>query len=325
MLKVSLATSYYDRVAALYDGRVTIEGCETQHILIDAPGEIFHRAFKFQEFDITELSLSSHTLTTARGDSHYVGVPAFPLRMFRHSGIYIRTDRGIAGPEDLRGKTVGLPEFQQTANVWVRGILEDEHGVDMASVHWRTGGRDEPGRTERAPIRLSDKIDWQSIPPDRTLSDMLEKGELDAVISPRPPDCFARKDRCAFVDHLFPDYPSVELAYFRNTRIFPIMHVVGIRRTLVEEHPWLPASVFKAFLKAKELIDLRNTTVLPWAQAEYKRMQSLLGEDYWSYHVEPNRHVLETFCRYALNQGLIARPVAPEELFAPSTLDLARS
>jgi 4,5-dihydroxyphthalate decarboxylase len=325
MLRLSVATSYYDRVAPLIDGRIRIDGCDSTHILIDAPGEIFHRAFMFEEFDITELSLSSHMLTTVRGDAKYLAIPAFPLRMFRHSGIYIRTDRGIAGPQDLRGKTVGLPEYQQTANVWVRGFLEDEYGVDIRSVRWRTGGRDEPGREERAPIRLPADIDWQPIPADRTLSDMLETGEIDALISPRPPRCFARKDRCPRVSHLFADYPAAELDYFQRTRIFPIMHVVGIRRALVAENPWLPVNVFKAFLAAKELIDLRNSTVLPWAAAEYERMKSLLGADYWSYHLAPNRHVIEAFTRYAVNQGLIERPIAPEDLFIPSTLNLAKA
>jgi 4,5-dihydroxyphthalate decarboxylase len=325
MLKVSLATSFYDRTAPLHDGRVNIEGCETNRLLIDVPGEIFHRAFMFEEFDIAELSLSSHMLTTSRGDANYIAVPVFPSRKFRHSTIYIRTDRNIRRPEDLRGKTIGLPEYQQTANVWVRGILEDEYGVDIRSVRWRTGGRDEPGRQERTEIHLPRDIDWQTIPPDRTLSDMLEKGELDAIISPLPPACFARKDRCALVDRLFPDYPAAELEYFKRTRIFPIMHLIGIRRSLAEANPWLPVNVFKAFLKAKALINLHNSTILPWASAEYERMQKLLGEDYWSYYLEPNRHVLEAFARYALNQGLVDRLVAPEELFAPSTLNLSKS
>lgn len=324
MLQISVATMYSDRTAALYDGRVRIEGCNTDHVLL-RPGEIFHRIFKFEEFDVAEMSLSSHLLTTARGDAKYVGIPAFPLRMFRHSGIYIRTDRGIERPEQLRGKLVGLPEFQQTANVWIRGILQDEYGVDVASVHWRTGGLEEPGRDERADIRLPAEIDWREIPRERTLSDMLETGELDAVISPRPPPCFSRKDRCQHVDQLFPDHPAVELDYFKRTRIFPIMHVVGVRRSLAERHPWLPVSVLKAFLDAKATIDLRNGTILPWAAAEYRRMQSILGDDYWSYHLAPNRHVLETFARYAVDQGLASRRVAPEELFAASTLDLAKA
>jgi 4,5-dihydroxyphthalate decarboxylase len=324
MLQLSVATMYSDRTAALYDGRVRIEGCNTHHVLL-RPGEIFHRIFKFEEFDVAEMSLSSHVLTTARGDAKYVGIPAFPLRMFRHSGIYIRTDRDITRAEHLRGKLVGLPEFQQTANVWIRGILYDDYGVDAASVQWRTGGLEEPGRVERAEIRLLANIDWREIPRERTLSDMLEAGELDAIISPRPPPCFSRQDRCKQVAQLFPDHPAVELEYFRKTRIFPIMHVVGVRRALAEQHPWLPVSVFKAFLDAKAAIDLRNGTILPWADAEYRRMTSILGEDYWSYHLAPNRHVLETFARYAAEQGLAGRLVAPEELFAASTLELAKA
>jgi 4,5-dihydroxyphthalate decarboxylase len=270
------------------------------------------------------MSLSSHMLTTARGDSKYVAIPVFPLRMFRHSGVYIRTDRGIDKPEDLRGKIVGLPEYQQTANVWVRGILDDEYGVDIASVRWRTGGLEEPGREERADITLPKEIDWQVIPKTRTLSEMLEAGEIDAIVSPRAPSCFSRRDKCPQVAQLFPNYPDVELAYFKKTNVFPIMHLIGIRRRLVEENPWLPVSVFKAFLKAKSLIDLRHSTILPWGAAEYRRMQSLLGDDYWSYHLEPNRHVIAAFARYARKQGLIERDIAPDELFYPSTLNLSK-
>jgi 4,5-dihydroxyphthalate decarboxylase len=323
MLQLSVATNYYDRTAALFDGRVKIEGCETHHVLLEAP-EIFHRLFRFEEFDVAEMSLSSHMLTTARGDSKYVAIPVFPLRMFRHSGVYIRTDRGIKRPEDLRGKLVGLPEYQQTANVWVRGILDDEYGVDIASVRWRTGGLEEPGREERADIVLPKEIDWQVIPKTQTLSEMLEAGEIDAIVSPRAPSCFSRRDRCPQVEQLFPNYPEVELAYFKKTKVFPIMHLIGIRRSLVERNPWLPVSVFKAFLKAKAQIDLRHSTILPWGAAEYRRMQSLLGDDYWSYHLEPNRHVVSAFARYARKQGLISRDVTPDELFYPSTLNLSK-
>lgn len=325
MLRVSLATGYYDRTAPIIDGRVKIDGCETNCLLVEPPGEIFHRAFRFQEFDIAELSLSSHTITLARGDSKYVAVPAFPLRKFRHSGIYIRKDRGISKPEDLRGKTIGVPEFQQTANVWLRGILQDEYGVDIREVKWRTGGRNEPGRQERLEIQLPSDIDCRPIPSGQTLSNLLEEGGIDALISPQPPICFSRREPCRWIDHLFPDYPKVELEYFRRTKIFPIMHVVGIRRALVEENPWLPVNVLKAFLKAKEMIDLRNSTILPWAAAEYARMKRLLGDDYWSYGLEANRHVLSTFIRYLTNQGLIKREMSCEEIFNSSSLSLFHS
>ena len=223
-LKLSLASSYYDRTIPIFDGRAPIEGCDITWIAL-SPEETFHRAFGYDEFDITEISLGSHTLTTARGDAKFVGIPAFTSRVFRHSGIYIRTDRGINRAEDLKGKTIGMPEYQQTANVWIRGVLSDEHGIGRGDAKWRTGGLDEPGRAERTPIKVPDDIDLQPIPKDRALSEMLEKGDIDALFSPREPSCFERK--APGVGRLFPDYVPVEEDYFRRTGIFPIMHVVG--------------------------------------------------------------------------------------------------
>jgi 4,5-dihydroxyphthalate decarboxylase len=323
MLELSVATKYNDRTAALFDGRVTIEGCKTAHLLLE-PGEMFHRAFGYEEFDVTELSLAGHVVRVARGDSAYVGVPVFPLRMFRHSGIYIRTDRGINRPEDLRGRTIGVPEYQQTANVWIRGILQDEHGLDFKTIKWRSGGLEEPGRKERTPIYLPSDIDWTTIPETDTLNGLFEQGEIDVIISPTAPSCFAARNTDGRFALLFKDYPRHELEYFRRTKIFPIMHLIGVRKSMVEQHPWLPVSVFKAFSRAKALINLRNSTILPWAESEGLRMRELLGENYWSYEMGPNRHVLTTFARYAREQGLTDREVSPEDLFAASTLDLSR-
>jgi 4,5-dihydroxyphthalate decarboxylase len=321
MLAVSLAVNAYDRTAPLLDGRVTIEGCET-HCVVVEPEEAFHRAFKFTEFDITEMSLSSHAFMTSRNEAPYVGIPAFIFRAFRHAAIYIRTDRGIRSPADLRGKTIGLPEYQQTANVWGRGALHHEYGVPATEVSWRTGGFIEAGRGERAPIELPPEIDCRPIPANRTLSEMFDSGELDGMMSPRAPASFLRGEPHAA--RLFPDYPSVELAYFQKTKIFPIMHLVGIRRSLVERHPWLPVSVFKAFLKAKDEVEYRYPTMMsPWAPAEYERIRALIG-DFWTYHFEPNRHVLETFATYSREQGILARPITAEEMFAPSTLELSK-
>ena len=230
-LRISMACCDYDRCRALFDGRAPIEGCEVSAVPIE-PEEAFHRAFKFNEFDVSEISMSSHTLMTSRGQNAYVGVPAFVSRLFRHSGIYIRTDRGIKTPADLKGKTIGLPEYQITANVWIRGVLADEYGVKPEDVHWRSGGLEDPGREERAPLKLPAGIDLKPIPHDRTLSDMLEKGEIDAMISARAPSCFARG--AANVDRMFPDYKSTEQEYFRRTGIFPVMHIIGIRRELAE-------------------------------------------------------------------------------------------
>lgn len=326
-LKVSLSCYDYDRCRALFDGRVTIEGCEVYPAVLE-PEECFHRAFKYQEFDIAELSLSSHTVTTAQKANPYVGVPAFVSRLFRHSGIYIRTDRGIERPEDLAGKTIGLPEYQITANVWIRGILADDYGVAVSDVRWRSGGVEEPGRTERADIDLPPEIDLQPIPADRTLSEMLEAGELDGVIGARAPSCFLRG--APGIARLFPDARAVEETYYKRTNIFPIMHLIGIRRSLAERHPWLAVSVLKAFVEAKrlamkDLAEIAHMYVsLPWAVADRDQAVALMGDDYWAYGFEENRHVLETFLRYHHEQGLSKHTLAPEDLFAPSTFDLSK-
>lgn len=326
-LALSLACCDYDRCRALFDGRVTIEGCDVYLAALE-PEECFHRAFKHQEFDITELSMSSHTLTTGRGTNEYIGVPAFVSRLFRHSGIYIRTDRGIERPEDLAGKTIGVPEYQISANVWIRGLLSDEYGVKVTDVHWRSGGIEQPGRSERAPLELPPEIDLQPIPAGKTLSGMLEAGELDGMIGARPPSCFLRG--APGIARLFSDVRAAEESYYERTRIFPIMHLIGIRKSIAEQHPWLAVSVLKAFLEAKRLAmeDLAQIghlyVSLPWAVAERNRVMSLMGDDYWSYGVDANRHVLEVFLRYHHEQGLSKQLLEPEDLFAPSTLDLAK-
>lgn len=326
-LSISMSICNYDRTAALFDGRVAVEGCDVHAVPVE-PEESFHRAFKYAEFDVCEISMSSHCASTARGSSEYVAIPAFISRLFRHSGVYVRTDRGIDRPEDLKGKTIGLPEYQITANVWIRGILQDEYGVRPSDIHWRRGGLEEAGRDERSPIKLPPEIDLQQVPNDRTLSQMLERGEIDGLISARAPSCFLRG--APNVQRLFPDYPATEADYFKRTGIFPIMHAVGIRRSIVERHPWLAVSFYKAFIKAKELCMHELGQIghlfssLPWGVAEYKRMQETMGEDYWSYGVEPNRKVIETFLRYHRDQGLSSRKLELEEIFAKSTFDLTK-
>lgn len=326
-LKVSLATAPYDRTRALFDGRVAIDGVDIVASALE-PEEMFFRAYRYGDFDITELSLSTHMLTTARGDAPYIGIPAFLSRSFRHNSIFIRTDRGINSPQDLKGKTIGLPEYQQTANVWVRGMLKDEYGVDASDIHWRGGGLEEPGRAERTKITLPPSIDLQRIPADRTLSQMLAAGELDAVMAPRVPSCFGKPG--VPVARLFPDFRAAEEAYFRKARMFPLMHIVGIRKQLHEQHPWLAANVYKAFVKAKALAvaDLQHASrlavTLPWLIAEIQATRALMGEDYWSYGVAANQRELEALARYSVEQGLAKKPVTPQDLFAASTLDVAR-
>jgi 4,5-dihydroxyphthalate decarboxylase len=326
-LELSLSVCHYDRTAAIFDGRAPIEGCNLIAVALE-PEESFHRAFKFQEFDVSEISMSSYLLSLARNDAHYVAIPAFVSRLFRHSSIYIRTDRGIRAPADLKGKQIGVPEYQMTANVWVRGMLEEEYGVKPADIKWRRGGLEEPGREERARIALPPEIDLKPVPSDRTLSDMLEKGELDGVIGARAPSCFLRG--APHVARLFPDYPAVEEAYYKKTRLFPIMHAIGIRRSLVEKYPWLAVNVYKAFIKAKalcmhELGQIGHlATTLPWPVAAYDRARAAMGEDFWPYGAHENKHALETLARYSFNQGLSVRQVPLDEMFAKPTYDLSK-
>src|ERR1700716_341785 len=326
-LKLSLSVCDYDRTRAIFDGRAPIEGCDVTAINLE-PEESFHRAFKFAEFDVTEVSMSSYTMTTARGDAHYIAIPAFVSRLFRHSSIYIRTDRGIARPQDLKGKTIGLPEYQMTANVWVRGILQDEYGVKPSDIKWRRGGLEEAGREERAKISLPPDIDIQQIPDGRTISDMLAKGEIDGLFSARAPSCFLQG--APNVGRLFPDYPAIEEAYYKKTKLFPIMHGVGIRRSLVEKYPWLAVNVYKAFIKAKALCmegraefgDLAPN--LPWPVRAYDHARKVMGEDYWAYGAHENKHALETLARYSFEQGLSVRHVPLDEMFAKPTYELTK-
>jgi 4,5-dihydroxyphthalate decarboxylase len=325
-LTVSVAGGSYDRTRALFDGRVQIEGCRIIPLPL-SPEETFHRAVRFQEFDITELSLSSYLVATAREMSAYAAIPVFPSRSFRHSAIYVRADRGIGGPRDLKGRQVGVPEYQMTAAVWVRGMLEEDHGVKPSDIRWRTGGLHEAGRKEKIALDLPKDIERAPIGDGETLSGLLETGAIDALISPIPPASFGKSPN---IVRLFPDYRAVEAEYFARTGIFPIMHVVGIRRSLLMDHPWLAVSAYKAYLRAKEICyrelesmgSLYNTA--PWPVASLGDARALMGEDFWSYGATANAKVVDTASRYCHRQGLTPRQLSISEIFVPSTLDLAR-
>jgi 4,5-dihydroxyphthalate decarboxylase len=322
-LSLSVAVRDYDRTRPMSDGEVQIDGVDPVFMALP-PEEIFFRAFRRAEFDICELSMSSYTVKTAQGDCPYVGVPAFVSRTFRHTAIYVRTDR-IKNPADLKGKRVGVPEYQLTANVWARAILEDDHGVKPSDIHWLRGGLAEAGRLEKIPITLPKDVKLEDIPTDRTLSDMLASGEIDGVIAPRVPTPFEQGH--PHVGWLFPDPVAAAKDYFKRTGIFPIMHLIGVRRELAEQRPWLPAAVFKAFAQAKDialrkLSDTSSTKVtLPFVEERLLEARALMGEDFWSYGAEENRKTLETFLRHHHAQGLSPRRVKVEELFHPATLE----
>jgi 4,5-dihydroxyphthalate decarboxylase len=326
-LPITVATWDYDRVRALVDGRVRIEGCDVNYLTMPVE-ECFERAYFHGEFDVTEIGFSPFLIALSRGITPYVAVPAFLSRMFRHSAIYIRTDRGIDGPADLRGKTVGVPEYQMSAVMWVRGFLQDEFGIAAGDINWVQGGLQAAGRRDKFPLNLPDGFPLAAAPAGTTLSDMLADGRLDAVMSARRPPCFVAGH--PQVRRLFPDYRAAEQDYYRRTGIFPIMHAVGIRRELHERHPWLAASVYKAFAQAKRLseAEFAETTALkvglPWVNAEYDATRALMGEEFWSYGIESNRSTLDAMARYSFEQGLAVRLLSVEEMFAPSTMTETR-
>lgn len=322
-LQLSIAVRDYDRTRPLSDGLVQIDGVDPVYLALD-PEEIFFRAFRRAEFDICELSLSSYTVKIAQGNCPYVGVPAFVSRAFRHTSIYVRTDR-IRQPADLRGKKIGVPEYQLTANVWARAILEDDHGVKPSDIHWIRGGLTEAGRLEKIAIKLPAGVRLDDIPEGRTLSSMLDAGEIDGFIGPRVPPAFERGD--PKVGWLFPDPVAAAKDYFKRTGIFPIMHLIGVRRELAEQHPWLSGAVFKAFEHSKKialekLADTSSTKVtLPFVEERLMEARQLMGDDFWPYGVAASCGTLETFLKHHHAQGLSPRLVKVEELFHPGTLE----
>ena len=321
-LRITIACDAYDRVQALIDGTVRVEGCQTIVLPLHAE-EAFHRAYVEREFEVSELSMSSYLTATARGDCPYVAIPVFLSRVFRHSAIYVRADGVIRAPADLRGRVVGVPEYQMTAALWVRGMLSDVYGVRAEEIRWRTGGLEQPGRTEKIPLTLPAHFDVAQIPPMSTLSAMLAAGEIDALVSARAPSCFNRNPNA--ITRLFADYRTAEREYFTQTGLFPIMHVVGIRRDVAAANPWLPASLYKAFGEAKAVCMPRLGEVgvlavtLPWLFAEYEATRALMGDDYWPYGIDENRPALDAMVRYAFEQGLTPRPLSVDELFVEGT------
>ncbi len=322
-LQLSVAMGDYDRTRPLLDGSVQIDGAAPVYMTL-SPEEMFFRAFRNEEFDVSELSFSSYLVKTAKGECPYVAVPVFLSRAFRHTSIYVRRDR-IKRPEDLRGCRIGIPEYQLTAIVWARALLQDDYGVRPDEVTWVRGGIDEPGRPEKIALQLPPGVVLESAPEDRTISDMLDRGEIDAFIAPRPPSGAAARN--PDVGWLFADPTAVAKDYYSRTGVFPIMHVVGIRKTLAEQHPWLPGAVFKAFSqsKAKALEHLSDTSAtkvtLPFVEEQLKAARDVMGEDYWSYGVQPNLRTLETFLRHHHAQGLSDRHLDVGEIFHPAAYE----
>ena len=314
----------YDRTRPIIDGQVKIEGVAPICVTL-SPEEMFFRAFRHQEFDVSELSISSYCVSVVRGNPHYVAIPVFLSRAFRHTSIYIRTDRGINSPNDLSGRRIGIAEYQLSANVWVRGILERDYGVKPSDITWVRGGMNTAGRPEKLKLDLPTEIRIEKAPAGTTLNQMLADGEIDGFIGPRSPRCF--DEGHPQVGRLFGDSVNAASDYFKRSGIFPIMHVVGVRRTLADAHPWLPGALMKAFSAARDcaqqaLSDTSATKVtMPFVEDNLQMIRKLMGDDFWSYGVAGNVKVLTAFCEMHYEQGLSPRKLAIDELFHPATYE----
>jgi 4,5-dihydroxyphthalate decarboxylase len=323
-LRLSLACWNYDRTRGLMEGRIPVDGIELTYLNLPVE-ETFFRMLRYHEFDAAEMSLSSYVLSLFSKNPPFIAIPIFPSRFFRHSCIYVNGDSGIREPRDLIGKRVGTPEYQMTAAVWIRGILNDEYKVPVTSAKYFTGGEEEPGRGEKLKFSLPPEIHLEPIPATKTLSAMLDTGEIDALYTARMPSTFVRGS--GKVKRLFEDYSTVEREYYLRTKIFPIMHTVVIRRDVYEKYPWVARSLYKAFTQAQRDVyhEFYQTAalkyMLPWLIRHIEDTRSVMGEDFWPYGFEPNLTVLDTFLRYSYEQGLSQRHLKSQELFAPESLE----
>lgn len=326
-MKLTLGTWDHDRVMALHDGSVRVPGVDLE-CHIHPTSKLFPWAVQEARFDITEMSVSSYILELSRGGSEYVALPAFVSRAFRHSGFFARAGSGINSPADFAGRRIGVPEYQMTAALWMRGILADEYGVDCDGIHWRTGALDAGVRRERLELALPENMVVEPIDAGETLQDLLLRGDLDGLLAPKPPQAFL--DGHPDLVRLIPDFESAEQAYHRKTGFFPIMHLIGLRRSIAQAQPSLPRALYDAFVAARDMALARlravwlgnaNRLSLPWLGASMERTLAALGPDYWSYGFTRNRAEIATICRYSLGQHLAAAAVTPEALFHPSLLD----
>ncbi len=318
-LRLTLACGPYDRTDALRTGLVQPEGIDLNYLAIKSPPEIFSRMLDLESFDASEMSLSQYLTIRSRGDERFVALPVFPSRVFRHGFIFVRDD--VRHPKDLDGRRVGVPEYWQTAAVWIRGTLAHHYGADLDSCLWYEGGLEVPLSAEerRARIERRDGTRPEIIGEQECLNEMLAKGDLDAVIGARKPSCVGHQPG---VRRLFEDYRRVEADYYRETAIFPIMHTLVVREEVLRRDPWVVESLFRAFSEAKAwcLEQMRFTGTirytLPWLFHDIDEIDDLFGGDPWPYGIARNRHVLATFASYLEEQRLLEGPVDAPAHFA---------
>lgn len=316
-LRLSLAVNDNDHLRDLTNGVVRPDGILLTPQILQIE-EIFFRFTYHLEWDVSEMSFAKYISLTAAGNAPMIALPVFPSRVFRHSAFYVRRDSGITSLQQLQGRTIGIPEWAQTAGVYVRGMLAGHYGVDLTSINWVQAGVNQPGRKEKVNLNLPQGIRY-STSPDKSLNQMLVDGEIDVAITARPPLALTEPE--SPIMRLFPDFKSEERRYYRETGIFPIMHVIAMRRDVFEANRWMAVSLLKAFEESKRrsLERLKDITAsgvpLPWQMGLIEEVVAEFGEDFWPYGIDHNRPTLEAFCRYAYEQGVARRHLAVEELF----------
>lgn len=316
-IQLSMAISDYDHVRDLVNGRVRAEGIDLTPMELPIE-EIFYRMFSFAEWDVAEFSMAKYVSMIGAGTAPFRAIPIFPSRVFRQSAFYVATGASVRSPEDLVGKRIGIPEWAQTAGIYARAFLQHQCGMRLADIHWIQAGVNQAGRSEKATLSLPDGVKIEQVR-DRSLNELLLTGDLDGIISAREPVAFLARD--PRIARLWPDYRSIEERYYRDTGVFPIMHVVVIRNEMLSRHPWIAMNLFRAFDEAKtnslrRLSSIVNSSVaVPWMHDTYHRAQQVLGDNFWPYGIEPNLHTLNAFLQYCGEQGLTQRTVSVEELF----------
>lgn len=318
---LTVACDVYDRTHPLQEGLVGIEGADVNYVAM-SPGELFRRQGRYAEFDVAEFSLASHAILLGRGDERLVGLPIFTSRMFRHSAIYVRVGSGIKVPRDLAGRNVAVQEYGQTGAVWARAILQHEYGVSPSEMHWHLGGYEVPGFVPRLDGSLPSDITYKVVPSELTLIEALRKGMVDALIASRPPVELLSE---GIVGRLFQNYREVEQEYFTKTSIFPIMHLVVMRRELYRSARWLAVNICNAFERSR-LIGLGRTQrqsslycAVPWLESYVAEAARVVGEDPFRNGVRDNRETIRAFLGYCGEQGLLGGNLTVEDLFAEET------
>jgi 4,5-dihydroxyphthalate decarboxylase len=326
MLRLSIATTDYDHFRDFRLGIVKAEGIEPVWSLL-GHHEIFARFTFNREWEVAELSFAKFMAQATREDADIVALPVVCSRLFRFSSFYVNRRSGIRTPKDLKGKTIGSPEWAHTAAVYMRGWLADEHGVKLQDVHWVQAGANEAGRIEKVELNLPQGVKLTRVA-DKSLSDMLAAGEIDCALIARPPDCF----RAGHPDvvRLFPDFWDMEEKYYLRTKVWPIMHIIAVQRRVLDENPWIARNLYNAFLESKRrsverLLDPAVSRYpLAWLPTYARKMQEIFGPDPFPFGIEENRPTLELFLRYTHEQGIAHRRVKPEEIFPPGIMTAVR-